>query len=167
MNMAKLKKPRRAKPLARKEFNTLEETCWKELTAEWRGLNAKALVRRGACGSWSIKDVMNHIAAWQEATVEILPILLRNRKIPAGQFALETFNQKHCREDAKRSLAASRRRLSRSRKVLLAFLRKVPEKRLIDLKGQVGLWAKYSTYGHYDEHLFDVREFRARTERRK
>lgn len=165
--MAKLKKTRRVKPLTRKEFFDLEETCWKELSAEWRGLNAKALVRRGACGTWSIKDVFNHIAAWQEATVEILPIVLRNGKLPRGQFALETFNQKHFREDANCSLAASRRRLTRSRKTVLAALRKVPEKRLIDVKGQVGLWAKYSTYEHYDEHLFDVREFCTKTKRRK
>jgi hypothetical protein len=165
--MAKLKKTRRVKPLTRKDFFALEETCWKELSAEWRGLNAKALVRRGTCGTWSIKDVFNHIAAWQEATVEILPIVLRNGKLPRGQFALETFNQKHFREDAKRSLAASRLRLTRSRKTVLAALRKVPEKRLIDVKGQFGLWAKYSTYGHYDEHLFDVREFCMKTKRRK
>jgi hypothetical protein len=165
--MVKLKKPRRAKPLSRKEFFAWEGICWKELSAEWRGLNANVLVRRGACGAWSIKDVFNHIAAWQEAMVEILPVVLRDGKLPRGQFALETFNQKHFREDATRSLAASRRRLNRSRKTVLAALRKVPEKRLIDGKGQVGLWAKYSTYEHYDEHLPDMREFRAKTRRGK
>jgi TolB-like protein len=43
----------------------------------------------------------------------------------------------------------------------------VPEKRLIDVKNQVGLWAKYSTYEHYDEHLFNVQDFRIRIEHRK
>jgi hypothetical protein len=165
--MAKLKKPRRTKPATRKEFSALEETCWKELTGAWRGMSAKAMVKPGACGAWSIKDVVNHIAAWQEATIKIMPILLRRGKLPAGEFGLKTFNAKHYWEDRSRALTASRDRLNKSRKKLLASLRRVPEKRLIDVKSQVGLWAKYSTYEHYDEHLFNVRDFRAAVERRK
>ncbi len=65
--MAALKKPRRTKPATRKEFSALEETCWRELTGAWRGMGAKAMVKPGACGAWSVKDVVNHIAAWQES----------------------------------------------------------------------------------------------------
>jgi hypothetical protein len=165
--MAKMKKPRRAKPANRKEFYALEETCWKELTAAWRGMSTNALAASGACGPWSVKDVMNHVAAWQEATMDILPSLLHNRKIPAGQYGLTTFNTKHYLEDKRHSLPASRRRLNQSRKKLLGALRRVPEKRLVDLKKPVGVWAKYSTYEHYDEHLFDLRDFRKKVERGK
>jgi hypothetical protein len=165
--MAKNEKPRRVKPATRKEFSTLEETCWRELTAAWRGMGARAQAKPGACGPWSIKDVMNHIAAWQEATAKIMPILLRKRKIPAGEFGLKTFNAKHYWEDRSRSLTASRDRLNKSRKKLLVSLKAVPEKRLIELKSPVGQWAKYSTYAHYDEHLFNVRKFRAGIERGK
>jgi hypothetical protein len=165
--MAALKKPRRTKPATRKEFSVLEETCWRELTGAWRGMGAKAMVKPGACGAWSVKDVVNHIAAWQESTVKILPILLRGGKLPAGEFGLKTFNARHYWEDRSRALTASRDRLNRSRKKLLAVLKRVPEKRLIDVKSPVGQWAKYSTYEHYDEHLFNVRNFRARIERAK
>jgi hypothetical protein len=165
--MPKNTKPRRAKPATRKEFSTLEETCWRELTAAWRGMGAKAQAKPGACGPWSIKDVMNHIAAWQEATVKIMPILLRKGKVPAGEFGFKTFNAKHYWEDRSRSLTSSRDRMNKSRKKLLASLKSVPEKRLIESKSPVGQWAKYSTYAHYDEHLFNVRDFRARVEHRK
>jgi hypothetical protein len=165
--MAKLKKPRRTKPANRKEFGALEETCWKELTGAWRGMSAKAMVKPGACGAWSVKDVVNHIAAWQEATIKILPILVRKGKIPTAEFGLKTFNAKHYWEDRARPLTGSRDRLNKSRKKLLAVLKRVPEKQLIDLKSPVGQWSKYSTYEHYDEHLFNVRDFRERIERGK
>jgi hypothetical protein len=165
--MAKSLKPRRAKPSTRKEFSTLEEMSWRELIAAWRGMSVKAMAKPGACGPWSIKDVMNHIAAWQEAAVKIMPILLRKGKIPAGEFGLKTFNAKHYWEDRSKSPTASRDRLNKSRKKFLASLKTIPENRLLNDKSPVGQWAKYSTYAHYDEHLFNIRDFRERIQRRK
>jgi hypothetical protein len=154
------RKPRRVKSTTRSEFLSLEQQAWDELSATWRGLPDEALVRPGACGSeWSVKDVMNHVAAWQEATLEALPVLLQGDKLPTGQYSLQKFNARHYAADQDRSLAASRRRLSRSRRKLLAFLASVPEAQLLDLKGRVGEWVKYATYGHYDEHLGDLQSY--------
>jgi hypothetical protein len=154
------RKPRRLKPTTRVEFLALERQAWEELTATWRGLPDGALVRPGACGSeWSVKDVMNHIAAWQEATLEALPVLLKGDKLPAGQYSIQKFNALHYAADQDRSLTASQRRLSRSRHKLLAFLASVPETQLLDLKSRVGVWVKYATFGHYDEHLRDLQNY--------
>jgi hypothetical protein len=154
------KKPRRVKPTTRDELLALEHQVWEELTATWRDLPDAALVRAGACGSeWSIKDVMNHIAAWQEATLEALPVLLKGDKLPAGQYSIQKFNARNYAADQARSLIASQRRLSRSRRKLLAFLAGVPEAQLLDLKSRVGTWVKYATYGHYDEHLRDLQNY--------
>jgi len=156
-------KPRRPKPTTRAEFLALEQQAWKELTATWRSLPDGALVRPGACGSeWSVKDVMNHIAAWQEATLEALPVLLKGDKLPAGQYSIQRFNARHYAADQDRSLTASRRRLNRSRRKLLAFLVSVPETQLLDLKSRVGVWVKYATCGHYDEHLCDLQNYQGK-----
>jgi hypothetical protein len=155
------RKPRRSKPTTRVEFLALEQQAWEELTATWRGLPDEALVRPGACGSeWSVKDVVNHIAAWQEATLEALTVLLEGHKLPAGQYSIQRFNARHYAADQDRSLTASRRRLNRSRRKLLAFLASVPEIQLLDLKGRVGTWVKCGTYGHYDEHLSNLQNYR-------
>jgi hypothetical protein len=90
---------------------------------------------------------MNHIAAWQEATLEALPVLLKGDKLPAGQYSIQKFNALHYAADQDRSLTASQRRLSRSRHKLLAFLASVPETQLLNLKSRVGVWVKYATYG--------------------
>ena len=160
--MAVSKKPRRSRPATRTEFAALEDKSWGELKRTWHALPDEALVRPGACGPWSIKDVMNHVAAWQEATLHVLPELLQGHKLPAGQYSIEKFNQRHYAEDKGRSLLASRRRLNRSRRQLLAFLATVPEAQMLDLKSRVGTWVKYATYGHYDEHLVGLQEYRGR-----
>jgi hypothetical protein len=157
------RKPRRPKPTTRAEFLALEQQAWDELTATWRSLPDEALIRPGACGSeWSVKDVMNHIAAWQEATLEALPVLLKGDRLPAGQYSIQKFNARHYAADQDRSLTASQRRLNRSRRKLLAFLASVPETPLLDLKGRVGTWVKYGTYGHYDEHLGNLQNYQGK-----
>jgi uncharacterized damage-inducible protein DinB len=157
--MTASKKPRRSKPTTRADFFALEEKAWGELTATWRSLPDEALLQPGACGEWSIKDVMNHIAAWQEATLQALPELLQGHKLPRGKYNIAKFNARQSAEDKDRTLAASRRRLERSRRDLLAFLATVPEAQMLDLKSRVGGWAKYNTYGHYDEHLYDLQDY--------
>ena len=154
------KKPRRPRPATVAEFFALEQLAWSELASTWRGLPAEALVRPGACGAWSIKDVMNHIAAWQAATRRVLPELLQGRKLPAGQFKIAEFNAAQHAADRDRSLPASRRRLNRSRRELLAFLAQAPGEQILDQKSRAGLWVKYATYGHYDEHLYDLQAYR-------
>jgi len=159
--MAASKKPRRSKPTTRAEFLALEQEAWTQLTSTWHGLPDKVLACPGACGpEWSIKDVMNHIAAWQEAALQVLPELLQGHKLPAGQYNIAKFNALHHAEDKQRTVAASQRRLNRSRRGLLTFLASMPETPMLDLKGRAGTWVKYATYGHYDEHLGGLQEFR-------
>jgi len=43
---------------------------------------------------------------------------------------------------------------------VLAFLASVPETQLLDLKSRVGIWVKYAAYGHYDEHLSNLQNYR-------
>jgi uncharacterized damage-inducible protein DinB len=157
--MTTSKKPRRSKPTTGADFFALEEKAWGELTATWRSLPDEALLHPGASGEWSIKDVMNHIAAWQEAALLALPELLQGHRLPAGKYNIAKFNVKQYAEDKDRTLTASRRRLSRSRRDLLAFLATVSETQMLDLKSRVGTWAKYATYGHYDEHLHDLQDY--------
>jgi uncharacterized damage-inducible protein DinB len=156
------KKPRRSKPKTGADFFALEEKAWDELTATWRNLPDESLLHPGASGEWSIKDVINHIAAWQEVALLALPELLQGHKLPAGQYNIAKFNALHYAEDKDRTLTASRCRLSRSRRDLLAFLATVPETQMLDLKSPVGGWAKGATYEHYDEHLRDLQDYQSK-----
>ena len=162
--MRKPRRPPKPRPKTRAEFFAREQEMWKELTATWRGLPDEALVQPGACGpEWSVKDVMNHIAAWLEATQRLVGETMRGNPATLGH-GTDKFNALRYAEDKDRSLAATRRRLSLARRETLAFLAAVPEELLLDVKGKAGWWIKYNTYGHYSMHVYELTEFRKRWE---
>src|SRR5512146_2816449 len=105
--MTASKKPRRSKPTTAADFFALEEKAWGELADTWRSLPDEALLQPGASGEWSIKDVMNHIAAWQEAAMLALPELLQGHRLPRGKYNIAKFNVRQSAEDQDRPLAAS------------------------------------------------------------
>jgi len=158
-----VKRERRPTPATLDEFYALEAAVWKEITAAWRGLPAKRLVRPGASGpAWSVKDVMNHLAAWMMATQAALPGILARRPLPKGEYDIASFNERHAAADQARSLAASRRRLNRARRAFLDYVATLPPADVLNVKARPGRWIKFATYGHYDEHLAALTAFARR-----
>jgi hypothetical protein len=156
----KPRRPPKPRPNTRAELLARERETWNELAAAWRGLPDPALALPGACGpGWSVKDVMNHVAAWQEAALRIIPELLQGRRATLGH-GTSTFNALSKEADQDRSLAATRRRLNKSRRDLRALVARVPEKRLLDVDDRVGWWVKFTTYAHYGEHIYELTQFR-------
>ena len=158
-------KPRRAprpRPKTRAELLAREQADWSELTAAYRGLPEAALVAPGACGpGWSVKDVMNHVAAWQEAALRIIPEYLAGRRATLGA-STNKFNAHQQAADRDRSLAASRRRLNQSRRALLKLLEAVPDDLLLDPAGRINWWMRYTSYSHYGEHIWELGEYAKR-----
>ena len=124
-------KPRhspRPRPKTRAEFFAREKEVWGELAATWRGLPEEALTRPGACGpEWSVKDVMNHIAAWLQVTSRMIPEWREGRKATLGH-GTDKFNAVQHEQDKSRSLAASKRRLDRARREALALIAAPPRR---------------------------------------
>lgn len=158
--MAKSNYPRKPRPKTRAEFYAREEQVFEEMASAWRGLGPAMMLLPGACGpTWSIKDVINHTAAWQEAALRVIPELLAGRKAGAGH-GTDRFNAIHYAEDKDRPLQESLDRLEKSRRELLALIASVPDHLLLDPDCRVGWWIKYNTYGHYSGHVFDLHAFR-------
>jgi hypothetical protein len=154
---------------SRAEFFDREKKTWAALTAAWRGLPEPVLLEPGACGPpWSVKDVMNHIAAWQEVGLKVIGDLQAGRWGTLGA-STSKFNARQYEADRDRPLAETRRRLSQSHRALITLLETVPEKALLYEFGRqaIGWWAKYSTYGHYQEHLAALAAFREANDPRK
>jgi hypothetical protein len=157
--MAKPHYPRRPRPKSRAEFVAREQQVWGELTSTWQGLPDDAFLRPGACGpTWSIKDVMNHVAAWQEFTIQSLPAIVAGNHIPYP--GVDRFNAVHQKQDIDIPLEDTLRRFDATRKTLLELIATLPENRLLDPDSDIGYWVKYATYGHYSGHIYDLLEFR-------
>jgi hypothetical protein len=158
----KPRRPPRPRPKTRAEFLQREKDTWNELAATWCKVPDAALVQPGACGpGWSVKDVLNHIAAWQEAAVRIIPEFLAGRRATLGA-STDRFNAQQQAADRDRSLRASKRRLNTSRRDLLALLDTVPDAVLLDQTTRVNWWARYTLHAHYGEHIWELEQFRKR-----
>ena len=70
-----------------------------ELMQAIDALSSQRRVEPGALGEWSLKDVMVHIAAWQEAPATVVRILMAGEELDAG-FDTEAFNAEAVAEHA-------------------------------------------------------------------
>jgi len=142
-------------------FLAHEKMVWSELSATWKGLPDSILLIAIEAGGWCIKDVMNHTATWQEAAIRVVGDLLAGRFARLGPNP-QNFNEINFELDRHKSLALTRKRLTQSRRDLLKLLATVPATKLNNEFGrqQIGWWAKWSTYGHYAQHLDALKAFR-------
>jgi uncharacterized damage-inducible protein DinB len=124
---------------------------WLDLLKAIRPLSDAALVKPNAVGQWSVKDVMGHITFWESH-------LLQNiRAVEAGEEPdkiedFETANQLAAQEMSSRSLDEIRSRFDATHDELMQALETTP---LLTRERVEG-----STYGHYAEHIADIRAIR-------
>jgi hypothetical protein len=147
---------------SRDAFFAREQAAWNQFLQTWTDLPEALLEQPGACGpDWSIKDLINHTAAWQAAAVRIVRDLLTGRWARLGTNA-DKFNAHHYALDKNYPLDASRARLFQGRQTLLQLLETLSEEQLLNEYGrqQIGWWAKWNTYAHYEHHTADIAHFR-------
>jgi hypothetical protein len=150
------------KPKTKQEFIELESLTWLDLILPVTSLPDKYWTVPGAAGDWSLKDVWAHIADWMKETRRVLPMLLRDEKVPAN---IQRFNAEHYAKNRTLTLDTARRRLEVERKRFLAVVRRMPEEQLLG-KQRVYAWVSYSTFNHYAEHLPGVTRFARSAKRR-
>ncbi len=156
----KPRRPPKPRPKTRAELLAREKEVWGELAATWCKLPDAALTQPGACGpGWSVKDVINHVAAWQEAALRVIPPLLAGQRATLGA-STGRFNAEQQAADRGRTLLASKRRLNKARRDLLALLDQVPDPLLLDQSTRVNWWVRYTLHAHYGEHIWELEQFR-------
>ena len=135
------------------------EASWRGLTEALAGIPEERLGEPGAVGEWSVKDLMGHIAFWDEQA------LLAAERHLAGQPQVQVvdwqaMNEREAAARAGRSAAELRAELERAHELIVALLESRPP---LD-PSAVGLCGcmEESTYQHYDEHAAQIRAWRER-----
>src|SRR5262245_54848428 len=132
----------------RAEFFQREDRAWQTLRETWAGLSDATLLLSGACGEgWSIKNVMDHIATWQEAAHRVIEDLLIGKWGRLGM-STQRFNEYHFALDQDRPLSETLQGLEANRGKLLGLLTTLTDLQLLNEFGQQqpGWWAKWTTY---------------------
>ena len=131
------------------------------------GLDEDALDRKGAVGEWSVKNVLAHIAAWEEWVVQALPRRLASGVTP-DDFRARTddedrFNAEEIAEREELTPSEQLIELERTRAALLDELGRVDaatweRQKLWDTwEGALAEYLRASLIEHEQEHIDGLR----------
>jgi hypothetical protein len=134
------------------------ERSWHGLLDALDGIPVDRLAEPGAVGDWSVKEVIGHIAFWDEQAV-----VAAHREMagePALQVDWQAMNEREAAANRSRTAVEQRAKLDRAHAEVVALLRAAPrlDPRSIGLCGCL----QEDTYEHYDEHAADIRAWRQR-----
>ncbi len=141
------------------------DEVWQELKSAVQSVPAGELERSGVVESWTIKDLLGHIAFWTNQATANLELIATGRadeiNRPGGEKTTAEWNERERRLRRGQSLAVIREEWLRSFEDVRRALASFPAEKLEDDVGGrpvAGLFAE-DTYEHYREHLGHVEDW--------
>ena len=136
--------------------------AWREFGLAFQDLSADVLLEPGVIGHWSVKDLMGHVATWEEESLEALGLIMRGEPTPRylRYGGINSFNAKRWEEHRDSDLEDTRHRFLTTHARLLGFLRGVPAE-LFASETRFRRRLRLDTYRHVPEHTSHVLAWRA------
>src|SRR5262245_20102607 len=106
------------------------DRAWADLQASYAGLPDERLVELGVVDDWSVKDMLAHVATWEEEALTYLPLIADGGRPPrySVQYGgIDAFNALKTEEKRALTLSQVLRRLDATHRKLVEFIRTVPE----------------------------------------
>ncbi len=132
------------------------DASWSAFLASLDDLTEDHLLEPDAVGVWSLKELLGHIAFWDDLGRENAALALSGRTREFDDF--EELNQADHAARQGRTLAEERSAMHQAHAALVADLE---ERAQLDASA-IDTAIAGSTYEHYDEHIADVRAWRER-----
>jgi len=143
-----------------KKEQTLDrlEREWQALVNTWEGLPEDALLQPGTVGHWSVRDVMAHVATWNEEAIKALPVILEDKPLPR-YMGIDAFNAREQERKQYLSLEQVKRETLATYNKLTDYLQNLPEAAFNRPRFNKRL--RLDTIGHYREHAAQIAVWRA------
>jgi hypothetical protein len=101
-------------------------------------------------GEWSVKDLLSHIAIWEDEALKALPLLIAGKRPPRYN-GIDRFNAEQIAARSDLSLTDARCNFEDTHRRLLAYLQYVPLSHF-ETETRFRHRLRLDTYGHYPEH---------------
>jgi Mycothiol maleylpyruvate isomerase N-terminal domain len=133
------------------------EQSWRAWVDAVEGI-PEARMAEPAVGHWSVKDLLGHVAFWEDWVIGHCQRILANEPEPASEEELEAMNQSQVAESKGASVDDQKRYRDDAHARLASFLTTIPDgeprfPRLVEA-------LEWETYKHYDDHAQQVRAWR-------
>jgi uncharacterized protein (TIGR03083 family) len=129
---------------------------WRELLKTLDGIPEDRLEEPGACGDWSLKNLMGHLGFWDDLAVRKIERVLAGQ--PAEAVDFQALNEADHAARLGRTLAEERSAMHQAHAAMVERLESVAG---IEA-GPIDEAISPDTYGHYAEHIPDIRDWRQR-----
>jgi hypothetical protein len=118
------------------------------------GVSARHWRSRSVMGDWTLKDVVCHVATWDEEALKALPLMIQGK--PPQRYAdayggLDAFNELRRGEKADMGVVAAHVEMEATHRELLAFLERLDESWFVS-ETPFRRRLRLDTYSHYQEH---------------
>ncbi len=139
------------------------DAAWTAFKESYAGLSDAQLTEPGAIGEWSVKDVLAHVAIWEQEALTHLPLIIAAGRPPryVSYGGIDSFNAHMIEQRRGQSLAEVKKQLDETHRRLIAFIQSVPADQLGG-ETRARRRLRLDTYGHYPLHAAAIRAWRER-----
>lgn len=148
----------------REQLLTRLDTTWTALKASYAGLSDAQLTQPGVTDDWSVKDILAHVATWEEEALKYLPLILADRRPPRYATlygGVDAFNAQMTDQKRGLSLAEVQRLLDDTHRQLIAYIHSVPDEQFTR-ETRFRRRLRLDTYSHYPIHTQMIHDWRER-----
>jgi hypothetical protein len=131
---------------------------WDAFNQACDGLPDAALMEAGVVEDWSVKDLMLHIATWEEEALKALPVIMEGKR-PPRYGGVDRFNAEQSADWGARTPAEAKEAMQTSHRRLLGFLESVPES-WFETETRFRHRLRLDTWSHYPEHTDAILRWR-------
>ena len=138
------------------------DEAWTALQASYADLSDTEMLVPGVTGTWSIKDIILHVASWEEEALRHLPHILAGGRPPRYSVlygGIDAFNAQTTERNRSLSVGEALRQRDETHRRLIAFIQTVPEDQIVP-DTRVRRRLRLDTYGHYPKHAEAIRRWR-------
>ncbi len=126
------------------------ERGWGAFNDAYAGLSEASLIEAGVVERWSVKDLITHVATWEEEALKALPIIMQGKR-PPRYGGVDSFNARQNAANSRLSLQEAHEALRRSHQSLLDFVATLPEP-WYETETRFRHRLRLDTWSHYREH---------------
>jgi hypothetical protein len=134
------------------------DVSWADWLAAFDGVPEERLAEPGVSGDWSVKDLIGHVAYWDDDALADVERIMMGRGQAAG--TVDERNAAAAAANAGRSLDDLRAEMTLTHETLVGVLRGLDpdDPRALRICREIA----EDTWEHYDDHAAEVRAWRQR-----
>lgn len=142
--------------------------AWVEFQESYAGLAEPEMLVPGVTGAWSVRDIIAHVAWWEEEALKHLPLIAEGGRPPRYSVTyggIDAFNALMTERKQHLTLHDVLREQDQTHGRLIELIRNAPDQNLMS-ETRWRRRLRLDTYGHYPKHGAAIRRWRAAREAR-